>query len=109
MKAILIDPWEKSLQTINVKNGNGPEALMELYRLVGENGLDFCYPYPGESVAVGDHSALYNPPLPSFRLEGYGERLYGRAVLLGHSTNGKERDTRLSVEDLSELIEWLNP
>lgn len=107
MKAILINPWEKSLQTIDVKSGTGPETLMELYALVGEDALDFAYPYRGESVAVGDHSALRDPPLPSFRLEGYGERLYGRGVVLGHTASGKERDTRLSVQKLSQLIEWV--
>ena len=107
MKAILIDPFEKSLTTIDIAPGDQPYTLIELHRLVGEDCLDFAYPYRGESVAVGDHSRLQEPPLPAFLLDGYKETLYGRAVVLGHSRDGKSRDTKLTVDKLSKLIEWL--
>ena len=107
MKAILIDPYEKSLATIDILDGDGPATLMELHRLVGEDDLDFAYPYLGETIAVGDHSALQEPPLPSFSLEGYQDILYGRGVLMGRTRDGKTRATKFTVEKLSTLIEWL--
>jgi hypothetical protein len=106
MKAILINPFEKSLATIDIAPGDDPFTLMELHRLVGEDALDFAYPYRGEAIAVGDHSALQEPPLPAFALDGFKDTLYGRAVVIGHSRDGKSRDTKLTVDKLSKMIEW---
>lgn len=107
LKAILIDPFKRSLETIEITPGDQPETLMELHRLVGENALDFAQPYCGEQIAVGDHSALQEPPLPAFMLEGFRDTLYGRGVLLGYSAGGKSRDTHLSVDQLLKMIEWI--
>jgi len=107
MKAILVDPFKRSLETIDIESGDGPYTLLELHRLVGEDGCDFAYPYPGVTIAVGDHSALQEPPLPAFTLEGYKGTLYGRGVVFGRSSDGKSLDSTLSVGEFSELIEWL--
>jgi len=106
MKAILIDPWNKALETIDINDVDLP-ALLELHRLVGEDALAFAYPCPGVSIAVGDHSALHEPPLPAFTLDGLNGALYGRAVVLGHSRDGKSRDLKLSIGALSKIIEWI--
>jgi len=106
MKAILIDPWKKSLETIDMLAGNDIAALQEIYELVGERGLDAAYIMPGESILVGDQSALAEPPLPSYTVHGYRHRLYGHGVVIGYSRDGKERETRLSVDDLARLITW---
>lgn len=108
MKAILIDPWERSLSTIDLIDGktNVVCQLQHLYELVGEKGIDAAYIMPGESIIVGDHSAVSDPALPSYSVEGYRHRLYGRGVLIGYTTSGEERETRLSVDDLSKLINW---
>lgn len=104
MKAILINPFEKSIELIDVKSGYSSLALEALYKLVGEDGIDAAYIMPGESIIVGDHSSLHDPPLASFAVEGYKFRLYGRAVVIGYSASGEERETRLSVEDVAQLI-----
>lgn len=111
MKAILIDPWEKSLETIDLIEGKGSQVfcqLKEIYGLVGERGIDAAYIMPGESIIVGDHSSLQEPPLPSYSIHGYRHRLYGRGVVIGYTKSGEERETKLTVDDLSQLITW-NP
>ena len=105
MKAILVDPWKRSLETIDIKDETVP-SLLQLRELVGENALDFTYPWPGEAIAVGDHSALADPPLPRWYVTGYQHPLYGRGVVVGHTAIGKERDTRLTVDQLSKIIEF---
>jgi hypothetical protein len=106
MKAILIDPWQRSLETIELQSGYDTVALEALYKLVGEEGLDAAYIMPGESILVGDHSALADPPLASYSVEGYKHRLYGKGVVIGYNRYGKERSTRLSVDQLSKLISF---
>lgn len=105
MKAILIDPFEHSLETIDIDDETVP-ALLQIRKLVHEDGLDFAYVAPGEAIVVGDHSALADPPLPCWRFADYQHPLYGRGVVVGHTAGGKERDTRFTVDDLSKLIEF---
>ena len=107
MKAILIDPWKRSLETIDIKRGNDREALQELYKLVGEDAIDAAYIRLGESIVVGDHSALADPPLPSYWINGYPERIYGRGVVIGYSKDGSDRQTKLTVDEISKMITWV--
>lgn len=104
MKAILIDPFARSVEYIE-----SDLSLPEIYRLVGENGVDFCRPFPGqpyEVAIVGDHSALQMPPLAHFFVDGYDEPLYGKTLVFAVSGNGSERPTRLSVEQVRDWIEF---
>ena len=105
-KAILIDPWERSLETIDIRSGTCTAAMQELYKLIGEDGLDTALIAPGEAIYVGDHSALHNPPLPGYWIANYPDLLYGRGVLIGYHKDGTERDTQLSVDILSASITW---
>jgi hypothetical protein len=109
MRAILIDPFARSVEYVEILSGDGPEGLMETYRLVGENGIDTCFPFsdPGEFVIVGDHSALHAPPWPHFRISGYHGWLYGKALVCGRTRGGATRDTHLRVEQVHELVEFL--
>ena len=117
MKAILIDPAQRSLEWIDIPDVpestvgrrkpdfRRVESLMKLREIVGDY-LDFAYIMPGEAIAAGDHSALQDPPLPRYWISGYHWPLYGRGVVLGYNTDGSERETRLTVEELSKMIEF---
>jgi hypothetical protein len=58
-------------------------------------------------IVVGDHSALHEPPLPSFKVPGCKWLFYGRALVFGHTASGKTLPVKLSVEQVSEWIEFL--
>jgi hypothetical protein len=106
VKGLLIDPWAKSVEAIEIPPDEVP-SLIELRRLVGEDALDFAYLKDLRiAIAVGDHSALAEPPLPSFEVEGLASRLYGRAVVLGYDARGATVSAKLSVEAMHELISF---
>lgn len=104
MKAILINPFARSIEYVETEL-----TLEVLHRLVDEDCIDICRPFPGhrfECVVVGDHSALADPPLASFSVEGYPNHLYGRAVVYRTSHDGKEYPTKLTLEEVANLIEF---
>jgi hypothetical protein len=106
MKALLIDPLAKSVEAIEIPDDRVP-SLRELHRLVGEDALDFAYLKDLRlAIAVGDHSALADPPAPSFEVEGLAGRLYGRAVVMGYDAGGATVSNRLSVEEMHELVSF---
>jgi hypothetical protein len=106
VKGILVDPAAKSVEAIEIPDDEVP-SLMELHRLVGENALDFVYLKDLRiMIAVGDHSALGDPPLASFSVDGILGQLYGRAVVMGYDARGATISSRLSVEQMHELVSF---
>jgi hypothetical protein len=106
MKGILVDPWAKSVEAILIPEDEAA-SLIELRRLVKEDALDFAYLKDLRiTIAVGDHSALADPPLASFEVEGLAGRLYGRAVVMGYDARGATVSAKLSVEAMHELISF---
>jgi hypothetical protein len=106
VKALLIDPWAKSVEAIEIPEDEVP-SLIELKRLVEEDTLDFAYLKDLRiTIAVGDHSALADPPNPSFEVEGLASRLYGRAVVMGYDARGATVSAKLSVEEMHELVSF---
>jgi len=106
MKAILIDPGEKSVEYVEL---TGPgEHLPELHRLVGDDCIDIAKPFGGlrEMVIVGDHSALHEPALPHFKVAGYHWPLHGKAVVLGFNQVGATKPTKMTLEEVLEWIEF---
>lgn len=104
MKAIVIDPGERSVSVIDTG-----ATLEEIYRLVGEDSIDTCRPFPGhrfEVAFVGDHSALQFPPLPRFKVSEFGHWLYGRTLVIGADTRGETRSTTLTPEQVYEWIQF---
>jgi hypothetical protein len=102
VKGLLIDPCAKSVEAIESKDGF---TLAELHQLIGAECLDFCHPFGRTETVVVDDGGL-SKDLASFRIEGYDWPLYGRVVILGRDAGGGDRDTRLSVEEVYELVSF---
>jgi hypothetical protein len=112
MKAILIDPWKKRIEPVNVRSGNEEAILKQLYDLIGEDcdALDFWIlrDSPGESIVVRDHSVVYDSAPGCFqinRLDGK-DVFYGRAVMLGCAKDETLCDTKHTVDGISSVIGW---
>src|SRR5262245_55960080 len=106
MKALLIDPWARSVEVVEIPKEE-LDSIQVFYQLVGEKGLDFAYLREHKcAFVVGDHSALHDPPVPSFRVEGLGWPLYGRSVVIGYGKSGESLECPLSVEAMFELVEF---
>jgi hypothetical protein len=104
MKAILIDPFARSVEYIESEL-----TTPEVYQIVGEPALDFCRPFPGhpfEVAIVGDHSALQMPPLPRFFVDGFIEPIYGKTLVYGVTVDGKDQPTGLTIEEVRNWIEF---
>lgn len=100
MKAILIDPAEKSARYIE-----SDLTLQELHQLIDAETLDFAHPFgPYETLAVADDGAARN--LKAFRIDGYHWPIFGKAILFGRDSGGKDCSTRVPVDLLFGAINW---
>ena len=100
MKAILIDPWKRSIEYVETTG-----KLYDLYQLIGCRYVEAAYVFGKSEVGfVGDESALQEPPLPHFFVPGYKWPLHGRMLVLGYTASGANRSTGLTIEQLSVLV-----
>jgi hypothetical protein len=102
VKGILIDPVAKSVEAIEREGGF---SLGELHRLIGAEALDFFHPFGRTETVVVDDGGMRKGLTP-FRIEGYDWPIYGRAIIFGRDSGGGERDTRLSVEEVHEVVSF---
>jgi hypothetical protein len=102
MRGILVDPVAKSIEYIV---SEGSFTLSELHRLIGAEALSFCYPFGRTETVVLDDGGIRKGLAP-FGIEGYEAPIYGRAIIFGRDECGGERDTRLSVEAVYELVSF---
>jgi hypothetical protein len=102
VKGILVDPEQKSVEYIEREGGF---SLGELHELLGAEALDFFYPFGRTETVVVDDGGM-SQGLASFWFEGYDAPIYGRAIIFGRDSGGGERSTRLTVEEVYELIRF---
>jgi hypothetical protein len=102
MKGILVDPVGKSVGYIEREGGF---TLAELHRVIGAEALDFFHPFGRTETVVVDDGGM-RKGLACFRIEGYDSPIYGRAVIFGRDSGGGERSTRLTVEEVHELVSF---
>lgn len=100
MNGILIDPGAKTVEAIE-----STFELEELHKLVGAETLDFCHPFGRRETVAVDDNGMYNK-LSEFRIAGYQHPIYGKAVIFGRDAGGRTVDTRLSVEEVYDQVEF---
>lgn len=100
MKAILIDPYDRSIIGI-LTDG----SLEEIYEIIGCRYVEAAYPFGArEPLFVGDESALRDPPLPQFLVPGWGYPLFGRGVIVGVDAEGDPASTKLTTEQVRKVV-----
>jgi hypothetical protein len=104
MRAILIDPTEKTVTEIdgdfaNYKKIN--EAIgADLFTVVGLG--------KGETIYVDDEGLLTNPPKDLFRWKGYYAPLAGRGLILGTDDGGGTIATIIPLDVARANVDWLD-
>ena len=104
MKAILINPAEKAITIIELKECNNDGCLEHLQELVGgfveERRLS-----NGEFLFVNETGQLRR--LPFFRHSKTSALVYGPAVQVGPpDIEGNLRSVRSDIEDVENMIDW---
>lgn len=84
MRAILIDPFTKTVTEVETEGG-----LHDIYKLIGCDTIDAVYLADGKhNIFVDDNGLTYNEPLPVYQWQGYPQPLAGRGLLMGYNDEG---------------------
>jgi len=117
MKALLIDPWQRTIHQLQV--GASLDAWHQVLQCGCVDRLRIHRNPQGTravDVWVDDEGMLRHPVPPCFAVKGYLNSLAGYGLVLGANlTNGKSIDCNLGPENIGPLIsferweERLNP
>jgi len=114
MKALLIDPKERTITEVDVPRGR--QAAMEIPKLIDCDW--FCvgaYLPEGDTVYVDDEGLLYDQKaVHLFQLDprviktSSSQPLAGKGLVMGaDDSTGKNRKVRIDVESLTQAVRWL--
>lgn len=100
MQAILIDPYK---QTIEVVDYSGD--WRDIKALLGCELFTTVYIDDVDSIYVDDEG-LYVEDQKFFKLQGYGQPLAGRGLVLGTDEEGDSTDCVSTLEQIQDMVEW---
>lgn len=109
MRAILIDPFERTIEEVETRKG--ARTLDELYRLLRVEDIDHvrltdgC---PREDVWV-DGEGLFKPDQRYFKLDTYLMPLAGRGLVLGTDYDGESIGTKMTLSEARRRFGWVRP
>lgn len=105
MRAILIDPVEKTIEEIDVKNPN--KSLQEFYDIIGCNLVEMVY-LDRNIVMVIDEEGRLKDIKGAFKFLGCDDLVIaGKAVVIGDK-NHKFTALQELKQSFEMIVEWVN-
>ena len=104
MKAYLIDPFEKTITTVDYSGDH-----KDIYKLIDCTSFDcvtFNHNLDGLYV---DDEGLYAQPQAHFILENYHQPLVNKALCLGCDAEGESKEPWITIDGLEKLIKFVDP
>lgn len=106
MRAILIDPVEKKIEEIDVKNGN--KSLQEFYDIIGCDLVEMIY-LDRNIVMVIDEEGRLKDIKGAFKFLGCDDLIIaGKAVVMGDK-NHKFTALQELKQSFEMIVEWVDP
>lgn len=101
MKAILIDPFERTIDQIEYN-----DDIEEIYRLIRCESKIFTvvnFSSNGDGVYVDDEGRFVSNQA-FFSIEGYPQPLAGRGLVLGCDSHGNSTTPKHSFQDICGMV-----
>lgn len=106
MRAILIDPVEKTIEEIDLKNPN--KSLQEFYDIIGCNLVEMIY-LGRNIVMVIDEEGRLKDIKGAFKFLGCDDLIIaGKAVVIGDK-NSKFTALQEEKRSFEMIVEWVDP
>jgi len=101
MKAYLIDPQEREIRQVDYDGD-----YKSIYRLLDIELFTVVELNEQRDVVYVDDEGLLKDPVYFFTVEGYGQPLAGKGLVLGTDGEGETVEPTLSLETLTQMVGW---
>jgi hypothetical protein len=103
MKALLIDPSNKTVTEIQIEKG-----IKAIYNAIGNGCTTFSCPITldNEDTFYADDEGLFHEISGGIMMKDWSYPIVGKIVVLGTDKNGDSVDVKTKADDLAKLIFW---
>lgn len=102
MKALLIDPVEKTVTTVE-HNGD----FHQIHDLIGCGTFDCPVTLENEDTLYCDDEGLYKDQKGGIIMEDWAYPILGKILVLGTDDEGNSVDVKTTAEEMTQLITWV--
>ena len=103
MKAFLVDPVSKTIEEVE-----HTDEIQDIYDKCDFDCFSCVVVDATKDTLYVDDMGLFKPGLLSFRLRGYPNLLFGKAMILGTDDLGNSMEPVYSLGDYHEMIDFSN-
>ena len=102
MKAVLIDPFNRSISMIEMGND-----WREISARIGCKYFTVAGYYDNDAVYCDDEGLLYGPT-EFVMISGFGQPLAGRVLMLGSTADGDSTDVNTNAVEMLDKVQFLS-
>ena len=102
MKAVLIDPFNRSISMIEIGND-----WREISARIGCKYFTVAGYYDNDVVYCDDEGLLYGPT-EFVMISGFGQPLAGRVLMLGSTADGDSTDVNTNAVEMLDKVQFLS-
>jgi hypothetical protein len=116
MKAILIDPANRTVAQIDFEGG-----YLSIKKAIQCDTITTCTPrslprngdhredgWVWDTIYLDDEGLLHSDPGPFFLVSGYDQPLAGRGLVVGTTGDGSDTDCQSTVDYINGIVSWPN-
>jgi hypothetical protein len=103
MKALLIDPSNKTIKEIQIEKG-----INAIYNAIGNGCTTFSCPITldNDDTFYADDEGLFHDITGGITMKDWAYPIVGKIVIIGTDKNGNSVDVKTKADDLAKLIFW---
>lgn len=106
MRAVLINPEEKTISEINLNSPN--KSLQEFYSIIGTNIVELVF-LSQNIVMIIDEMGKCKDIKGAFKFFGVDDLVIAGKAIVMEDVNGKFRALHEDVNTFKKIIEWVKP
>ena len=103
--AFLIDPDKRTIEPVTLTRK--PNALAEIYELLGCKTITVVHLDDHNAVYVDDESLLSGPVYQFFGVKGIGQPLAGRGLVVGIDEDGNDASPKQNLDQLRARLVFI--
>ncbi len=107
MQALLVDPAERTVTPVQLKDGGG--NLDEIYRLLGCSNISAAHINDRGDLVYVDDEGLLKGPTDFFLLDPYPQPLAGKGLIVGTDAEGNDVAPSVTRDWVVENIDFGAP
>lgn len=103
MRAILINPEDRTVTEIQIKKGNNA-----IYAAIDCEAFECPITFDNNDTMYWDEDGVFKPQKGGITMEDWCVPVLGKILILGTNSRGNSVNAASKIEDIEKIITWVN-